>query len=420
MISSAVPARARWRALVSVASLLALAAPAAADTPERGDFDARARGQERAAGAALRDRLGRFGLVTGEPRTGTPRAVAKLDGFLTGRSAASAADVALGYVRDREGVFGLDRGDLDTLRLARSTRADGVEHLTWEQRYRGIPSADTQLQAAVSASGRLLSVTGAPAPDLAVASIEPAVSAERAYAAVAHAKVAVSRRAGGAERVTTFADGGRAALALYQDGDGARLGWRVLAPVSSSEVYDAIVDTGNGMVVRRNNRVDFAGAARIIRFNPRDTPQEPFTFPDAWLAPGAGKLENPFAHAFVDPTDHVQVGSPAPRAEDEVSVWNDALTEFPGAADCPTAPCTWDAAVANSWQANRNQSATQLFYLVNRFRAHLAQPPISFDGFRDDDPVLAQALDGAAVLDEEHVNNASFLTLPDGEPAHSR
>ena len=67
-----------------------------------------------------------------------------------------------------------------------------------------------------------------------------------------------SRRAGGAERVTTFADGGRAALALYQDGDGARLGWRVLAPVTSSEVYDAIVDAGTGAVVRRNNRVDFA------------------------------------------------------------------------------------------------------------------------------------------------------------------
>ena len=218
MISSAVPARARSRALVAVAALLALAAPAAADTPERGDFDARARGQERAAGAALRERLGRFGLVTGEPRTGTPRAVAKLDGFLTGPSAASAADVALGYVRDRAYVFGLDGGDLDALRLARSTRAGGVEHLTWEQRYRGIPSADTQLQAAVTASGRLLSVTGAPAPDLEVASIEPAVSAERAYAAVGRAKIAVSRRAGGAERVTTFADGGRAALALYQDG----------------------------------------------------------------------------------------------------------------------------------------------------------------------------------------------------------
>ena len=90
----------------------------------------------------------------------------------------------------------------------------------------------------------------------------------------------------------------------------------------------------------------------------------------------------------------------------------------PGPGCTPAAPCTWNAAATSSWQANRDQSATQLFYLVNTFRDHLAQPSIAFDGFRDDDPVLAQALDGAAALDEDHVNNASFLTLQDGESAH--
>ena len=85
------------------------------------------------------------------------------------------------------------------------------------------------------------------------------MSAERAYAAVRRREDRAWRgRAGGAERATAFADGGRASLALYQDGDGARLGWRVLAPVTSSAVYDAIVDARTGAVVRRSNRVDFA------------------------------------------------------------------------------------------------------------------------------------------------------------------
>ena len=57
------------RALAAAAALLALAGPASAATPERGDFDARGRGDQRAGGAALRERLGRFGLVTAEPRT---------------------------------------------------------------------------------------------------------------------------------------------------------------------------------------------------------------------------------------------------------------------------------------------------------------------------------------------------------------
>ena len=179
----------------AAATLLALAPPAGAATPERGDFDARARGEQRAGGAALRERLGRFGLVAADPRTGTPRAVARLDGFLTGAGDRPGSEVALGYVRDHAGVFGLDGGDVERLRLVRRVRAGGVEHLTWEQRYRGIPSADTELRAAVTASGRLLSVTGAPAADLAVGSVEPAVSAERAYAAVRGATIAVERRA---------------------------------------------------------------------------------------------------------------------------------------------------------------------------------------------------------------------------------
>ena len=269
------------------------------------NFDLRVRGDEPASGEALRDRLGRFGLVTSEPRTGTPRAVAKLNGFLTGASGAPGAEVALDYVRDHPGVFKLDDGDLDGLRLVDRGRSGGIEHLTWEQRYRGIPAADTQLQAAVDASGRLMTVTGSPAPDLAIRSIEPSVSAERAYAAVRESAAAVASRAEGPERRTTFADGGRASLTLYQDGDGAQLGWRVLAHVSSTEVYDALVDARTGAVVRRSNRVHFAGAPMIIRVEPArhaaggvSVPR----IPELWLPATATKLKGPFVHAFVDPT----------------------------------------------------------------------------------------------------------------------
>ena len=93
---------------------------------------------------------------------------------------------------------------------------------------------------------------------------------------------------------------------------------------------------------------------------------------------------------------------------------------------CPSsgATCTWDPSTPFSWQANREQDAVQLFWLVNAFHDHLAAPPIGFgaaDGaFEGDDPMIAQSMDGAdtagGLPDEGHSDNAYCIPLPDGEP----
>ncbi len=157
MTMPAAPPRAYLRALAAAAFLLALAAPARADTPEAGNFDARTAepaGSAAPAGEAarerLRDQLGRFGALTLDETTGTLRAVSRLDGYLTAPSTRSGAAVALGYVREHAAAFGLDGDDLDGLRLTGRETADRVEHLTWEQRYGGIPVADAGLEAAVT------------------------------------------------------------------------------------------------------------------------------------------------------------------------------------------------------------------------------------------------------------------------------
>jgi hypothetical protein len=134
-----------------------------------------------------------------------------------------------------------------------------------------------------------------------------------------------------------------------------------------------------------------------------------------WLT-STTALKGPDAHAFVDPTDHVKPGQLAPRAEDEITDRDDPLSTL-GPHDCDA---SWDPGSALSWSGNRNQSATQLFYFVNTFHDHLAADPIDFHGLENGDAVLAQALDGAATAgglpDPDHLNNASFLTLPAGEP----
>ena len=53
----------------------------------------------------------------------------------------------------------------------------------------------------------------------------------------------------------------------------------------------------------------------------------------------------------------------------------DATGECP--ADAPG--CTWNHTVPDSWQLNRNEATTQLFYFVNKFHDHLLAAPIGFD-----------------------------------------
>jgi extracellular elastinolytic metalloproteinase len=474
-LMSPAPARASLRALAAaVVATLAVAAPAYATDPEVANFDARPAGAATTPPAAerardrLRDRLGRFGALSLDEQTGTVRTVGRLDGFLTGPSARDGAAVALDYVRDHAAAFGLDGNDLQGLRLTDRSFVDGVEHISWEQRYRGIPVADAGLEAAITGSGRLLNVTGPPASDLAVRSIEPSVGAADAYAAARESggdsrpKVDVAAREGGDEQVTRFDDGGRASLTLYHASSGYRLAWRALTPVSSTGVYDVLVDARSGEVVKRANRVKFAVPAKVFRNNPATGAQEPEDF-ERWLTPGLNTLEGPNAHAFLDVHDTVgpqpsgfqltpEPGSDIAPVDDGYEFAVRTVPSYgvapesdgcPGTATSfPSTICTWDprSAAASSWTANQNQSATQLFYLVNTFHDHLRNDPtIAFDDgeFRAtgkplgdpntgasadaSDPVLAQALDGAAFAaseptNGEHVNNANFLTLPDGYP----
>ena len=62
---------------------------------------------------ALRRSLGLHGVVDVDPLTGTPRVVARLDGFLTVRSDRGAVEIVLDYVRANPGVFKIDGDDLE-------------------------------------------------------------------------------------------------------------------------------------------------------------------------------------------------------------------------------------------------------------------------------------------------------------------
>jgi Fungalysin/Thermolysin Propeptide Motif len=175
--------------LVLVAAIaLAIPAGAAAAVPLR-TLDTRARDSGPVAPAARRareqlaQRLGDEGVVRTDRVSGAARLVARTDGFLTGAGGRDPADVALNYVRARPAVFGLDGGDLGSLRVQSRYRSpDGVTHLAYEQTDRGIAAYDNVLYANVDAHGRLLNVGGSAVGGLAVGSAVPAIAAGRALA----------------------------------------------------------------------------------------------------------------------------------------------------------------------------------------------------------------------------------------------
>ncbi len=73
---------------------------------------------------------------------------------------------------------------------------------------------------------------------------------------------------------------------------------------------------------------------------------------------------------------------------------------FPGRHPAPPPGCSWNSAVAFSWDTNREQAGTQLFYFVNNFHDHLRDAPGSGSApapgtSRGRTAVLAQVDDGA-------------------------
>src|SRR5438270_7226443 len=130
----------------------------------------------------LRESLGASGVVDIDRFTGTPRVVAKLDGFLTGASSARGETVALDYVRAHLDAFGLSQRDFSTFKLAKSSYTDesGTQHLYWEQVVQGIPAYDNELAANVTKDGRLINVFGSPVPRFNVRKTAPGIEARSA------------------------------------------------------------------------------------------------------------------------------------------------------------------------------------------------------------------------------------------------
>jgi extracellular elastinolytic metalloproteinase len=426
---------------------------ASADAVRRSEFplvDARAKAPAIAvnpAQAALAKSLGADGFVDVDPVTGTPSAVARRDGFLTGPSPEDARAVVLDYVKAHPRVFRLDSDDIAGLRLIRDySDVGGTRHLIWAQVSRGIPAFGNDLRASVTRDGRLVNVLGSPAPDLEAPAVAARLGAADALGATLKSvglpnRVIRTRSvAGNARRTTRFVGGHDAELVLVYVGRGTRLAWRVTARAGIGEIYTAVIDASSGRLLFRANKVEPVNA-RIWDYYPGAASGGAQRDQDitGWLGPGATTLAGPNAHVFADLVDSPQNSAILGAGDREIGPsdgtnWNYSFTAYTHAngfcAPSGASTCSWNSYQSGGWDLDSNleQNATQAFYFVNNYHDHLAAPPIGFDAAAgafdsSDDPVIAQTDDGAKgpsdflganMPDSEHVDNANMFTPPDG------
>jgi extracellular elastinolytic metalloproteinase len=408
---------------LAVASAFALTAPAhAAPRPFFDVRQAATPAQPGPATRALERRLGEQAVVELDKVTRTPRMLARLDGALTRSSSDAPEAIALRYVRANLAALGLSEAALDTLDPPTVERSGKLVEVRWRQSAGGIPSADSELRVVLSAKGEVLSVLGAPSNDLG-SDTSPKLSAVDALEAVhddTGTSGPLSRRTAlkGATRATRFTDGSGAKLRRYA----GRLAWNVTYRAAPDAVYDVMVDADTGKILRRINLVKSAAPADVWEYYPGAAnggqAQEVDLEAKGWLAAGAPTLNGPYVHAFSDLDDdnELDTGEAITRA-------GDGTFKFPfsarttGTRGCEAAkPCSWDHASYGSWLDNRLQNGVQAFYLANRFRDHLAAPPINFTDFQGTDKLLLHTMDGASSGPNfAHANNANMMTPPRGE-----
>ncbi|UGS38528.1 M36 family metallopeptidase [Capillimicrobium parvum] len=438
--------------LIGLAVMLALPSGAFAVTapagggplPDVDSRDASVPGAVKEARASLADSLGEQAVVSSDPQTGGARFVGRTDGFLTDPSGADPARIGLDYVAGHPGVFGLDAGDLDSLKLtSQYTSDDGVTHTAYVQTSGGIPAYDNDLYTNVAKDGQLINVSGAAVGDLKADTTTPSVSAGEALGVAgrdvggAASLSPSSSGPSGPDRATEFSSGDRASLVLFNSGKATQLAWKVLVTDKSSYMYEVVVDAASGEVLARHSLTDFVSNASVFDNHPGaaagGTAHTVDLNADAtWLNRSSGFtiLQGNNTHAYSDfGADNT------PTAADEVGPssgtdWVYPLTKFNVAGQaCPLLggipACTWDSNSLSTRTTNRAQATTQLFYYVNTFHDHLKAAPIGFTHaarnfeFTDadgggpglgGDPVNAESDDAAGF------NNANFGTPPDGSP----
>ena len=381
----------------------------------------------------LRDSLGVQGVVSIDKATGTPREIAKLDGFLTAASGKKPEAIARAYFKAHADVFGLSAAGIDALKLRQSYKdIAGTTHLSFQQSVDGVAVFGNGLKAHVAKNGRLIKVDGSPIAALPSSPGSAKLSAEKARAAAVanvfgDSKATVTKRGTGATKTTTFSDKGNAKLVMFQTAAGPKLAWQTLA---MDEGYLHVIDAQTGTVLYRQSTVQNDSAQVYPNYPGAPVGGTRKTVAlNKWLPQNSPKLAGNVAHVYSDVNDDNVANATEELAPKSKGNWQYPWTDFTaqvGGICSADYKCSWDPTVPNSWEVNRPAAMVQMYYFLGKWHDHLEAGPIGFTrsagNFEavDDDAVQGQAFDGAdtadGLPDANHLDNANMNTPPDGTP----
>lgn len=340
---------------------------------------------------------------------------------------------ALGYLRDLAGKDGFVPEDFaETLTTDRTqSRHNGVTHLYFRQRHRGLEVYNADANANVSKNGQLLSIHQRFVPNLAaeVNRLDPVITADAAVRSAAKAlgeqsggALPVRETPGGVAKAVVF-EGGEISqdpipvklMLLPQPGARTRLVWNaVLHLPTGSRWLDVNVDAETGALLSQVNWYASADyrvyplpletpldGSRSLVTNPQNALASPFGWHDTNGAAGAEFFDTRGNNVNAqDDIDNNNTGGSRPSGG--------ASLVFDNPIDLGQAPSTY-----------LNGAITNLFYWNNIL--HDIHYQYGFDeasgnfqvnnygkGGTGNDAVEADAQDGSGT------NNANFATPPDG------
>jgi Zn-dependent metalloprotease len=195
------------------------------------------------------------------------------NGDLLPSSNAQPQGKAKGFITRFGGILGI-ASDTDLVQTAATTDKWGAAHITYEQRYRGLPVFGGVLKAHIDATGDLTAVNGTVVPAIGLAT-DPDVSADDATAA-AIGEVLADPPGGATPAGTLVAESKR--LLVYRtglvkgDAGTNELAYEVVV-TNGSSVRDAVfVHANSGQVINRYSLVDNALHRVLYEEDPDSVP----------------------------------------------------------------------------------------------------------------------------------------------------
>ena len=129
--------------------------------------------------------------VDADAATGVVSALTSQSGYLTDKASAAPMTLAMNFVRNNVAALGLEAADLQGYAVTDVvySKVTGTTHVYLQQRYRGIPVYNAQLQINVNRDGRIISVNNSFLPGIAraVRSLSPRMQLAAAVGSAAQA-----------------------------------------------------------------------------------------------------------------------------------------------------------------------------------------------------------------------------------------